>query len=75
MSIELINLHSKMSAAILAATSSASLLSKMITLKAFTKYKNLVTGTLGLATDSYITTDNSQTIRFHDQIFASRSDA
>ncbi len=43
-------------------TSFAFVLSKVITQEAFTKYKNLVLGTSGLATGSHITTNNTQTI-------------
>ena len=48
-----------MSAAISPVTLSASALSKVIAPKAFTKYKNLVLKTPGLAIGSYITTDNA----------------
>ena len=40
-------------------TSSASALSKVITPEAFTKHKNLMLGTPGLATDSHVTIDNA----------------
>ena len=62
LSTELINLHSIMFAAISLVVSSASALSKMIALKAFTKHKNLVLEILSLATGSHIITDNAQTI-------------
>ena len=51
-----------MSAIILPITFSTSTLSKMIAPEAFTKYKNCVLGTPGLATGSHITNDNAQTI-------------
>ena len=51
--------------------SSASALSKVIALEVFTKHKNLVLETPGLATGSHNTTDNAQTIWIHKQAFAS----
>ena len=39
--------------------SSASVLSKVITPKAFTQYKNLVLGTPGLTTGSHVTTNKA----------------
>ncbi len=74
-STELINLHRMMSTAISPVTSSALALSKVIAPEAFTEHKNLVLGTPGLATGSYVTTNNAQTIWIHDQTFASWSDA
>ncbi len=56
---ELINLHSIMFAAISPIVSSASALSKVIALKAFTKHKNLVLGIPGLAISSHVTIYNA----------------
>ena len=75
MSIELINLHSMMSAAISPVTSSTSVLFKVIASEAFTKHKNLVLETANLATGSHLTTDNAQTIWIYDKAFAFWSDA
>ena len=47
-----------MSATRLLITSFVSALFKVITLESFTKYKNLVLETLGLAISNYITTNN-----------------
>ncbi len=58
-SIELINLYSMMSAAILSVTSSASVLSKMIGAKAFTEHKNLILETSGLAIGNYVAINNA----------------
>ncbi len=55
--------------------SSASALSKVIAPEAFMKHKNLMLGTSGLATGSYVTTDNPTTIWIYDQAFASWPDA
>ena len=74
-STELINLYNMMSTAISPITSSVSALSKVIALEAFTEHKNLVLETPGLATSNYITIDNTQAIRIHEQAFASWSDA
>ena len=70
-STELINLHSIISTAISPIISSASILSKLIALKAFTEYKNLVLKTLGLAIGSHVTIDNAQTIWIYEQAFIS----
>ncbi len=51
-----------MSIAISPVTSSAPTLSKVIAPKAFTKHKNLVLGTPGLAIGSHVITDNATTI-------------
>ena len=63
---ELINLHSIMSATISSVISSASALSKVIALETFTKHKNLVLGTPGLATSCHVTTDNAQTLWIYE---------
>lgn len=52
-------------------TSSASSLSRVIALDVFTKYRNLMLETPGLATDSYVTTNNALTIWIYNQAFAS----
>ena len=62
LSTELINLHNMMFATISPVTFFASTLSKMITLEAFTKHKNLVLETPSLVTGSHIITDNVQII-------------
>ena len=62
LNIELINLYSIISAIISSTISSASILSKIITLKTFIKHKNLMLETPGLAINSHIATDNTQTI-------------
>ena len=54
-----------MFATISSVISSASALSKVITLESFTEYKNLVLGTPDLATGTYITTDYIQIIQIH----------
>ena len=46
-----------------------SVLSKVIALKTFIEYKNLVLGTLGLPVSSHITIDNAQTIWIYKQAF------
>ena len=58
-SMELINLHSMMFAAISSVTFFVFALSKVIALEAFTEQKNLVLRTFGLATGSHVTTDNA----------------
>ena len=75
LSTKLINLHSIMFTIISLVISSTSILSKVITPKAFMKYKNPMLGTLSLAISSHVTTDNAQTIWIHKQAFASWSDA
>lgn len=62
LSTELINLYNIMSSIISLITSSASTLSKIITLKTFIKYKYLVLKTSGLAIGSYVTINNTQII-------------
>ena len=65
-STNLINLHSMISAAILPVISSTSALSKVIASKAFTKHKNLMLKTFGLATGSHVITNNAQTIEIYE---------
>lgn len=45
-------------------------LSKVIALKTSTENRNHVLRTLGLAINSYVTTDNAQIIWIHEQAFA-----
>ena len=59
---ELINPYSMMSATISSVTFFAFALSKVIVPETFTEHKNLVLGTLGLATSSHVITDNAQII-------------
>ena len=54
--------------------SSTSILSKIITLEAFIKYKNLVLEISGLVIVSHITTNNAQIIWIYNQVFASSLD-
>ena len=56
------------SAGISPVTSCDFTLSQVIDLKVFTEYKNLVLGTFGPATSSYITTDNAQLYRFINKL-------
>ena len=65
---ELINLHSIMSAAISPVISSASTLSKVIALKAFTEYKNLVLETPDLAKGSHVTMNIPKPYRFINKL-------
>ena len=64
-STDLINLYSMVFGAISPVTSSVSILSKVIILEAFLKLKNLVLKIPGLATSTYITTNNVQIIWIH----------
>ncbi len=50
-------------------------ISKFMTPLAFTEYRDLVLGTLGLATGSYITMDSAICIWVHEQPFCSWQDA
>lgn len=61
-SMELTNLSIIMSSAISFVISFIFALSKLILLKAFIEYKNIISGTLNLAIDSYIIIENATII-------------
>lgn len=65
-STELINLYNMIFTAISPVTSSTSILSKVIALEAFIKYKNLILETPHLPIGSYITINNVQTIWIYE---------
>lgn len=60
--MKLINIYNIMFATISPITFSVFVLSKVIVSKIFTKYKNLILETPGLAINCHIITDNASTI-------------